>query len=139
MDQMLIYDIESRFDDLEVKLNNSNRIATFSETASSASQIASGAYLVTFVGQNLVIRNILDDSFITINIDSRDMNNVNSIEFSAGSMIRGITSDINDTSQTLAASIKVVNDLSKRIDDIRLDDILRRLLNCETNITTLFQ
>ena len=110
MDSLTADDIESRLDDIEVKLYNQTRVSGFADFSSSSSQLASGNYLVTFVGQELIIRNIFDEMFIRIGIDSRVLSNVNQVIFCYHQVaVRGITSDIALKDQTLAASIYIVN------------------------------
>ena len=53
--------------------------------------------------------------------------------------LRGVTSDVALTDQTLAASIYIVNWLNAKVDQLNIDDILQRMTNAETNITTLFK
>ena len=110
MDSLTADDIESRLDDIEVKLNNQTRVSGFADFSSSSSQLASGNYLVTFVGQELIIRNIFDEMFVRMGIDGRVLSNVSQEIFSYNQVaLKGITSGIALTDQTPAALIYIVN------------------------------
>lgn len=124
--------VEDRIDELETKINNTSRTALYSEQSGVSEQLTYGNYQLGFADRRLYIRDVSRGEYITINIPERDLENISSIIFSDSSQIRGITSDINLKSDTLAASIKAVNSITIDIDGIRL-----RLTIAENDIDSL--
>jgi hypothetical protein len=134
------YELANQIELIGIEMRNSLRQVAFSEMSASATQIQQCNFLVTFRNNHLIIRDITNDAYITIDITGRDINNVSSIIFSDYiSILKGISSSLLVSDENIAASMKVLHEVNKKIDDITIDydDILKRLTNSETNITSL--